>query len=108
MKKVTEKKHYDVLFLGTRFVDGHYTVMQDAIDVAVRHQERFPLIRCVPVEILVPYRILDEDFWANNVEELQKIDLANARLGKEVQDISFYKRYDKMIRTNDRYAEHRK
>jgi hypothetical protein len=94
--------NYDILFLGTRFVDGHYRELQQAIDITVNFQDTFPNIRCVPVEVLVPYRILDKDFWRNNIEELERINAANSQL----EDLDFYIRYKNMIDSNPRYVEY--
>ena len=62
---------YDILFLGTPYIDGHYDSVQDAYSAKETHVEKFPNIEFAIVKTIHEIRLGKNVFWIPNKSELE-------------------------------------
>ena len=62
---------YNILFLGTPFMDGHYADKERAEEVRDYFQETFPNIRFALVKNTHGFWMSDDIFWNRNYEKIQ-------------------------------------
>jgi|TARA_R100000781_G_scaffold73751_1_gene46011 hypothetical protein len=62
---------YDILFLGTPFIDGHYDSVQDAYEAKETHVKNFPNIDFAIVKTIHEIRLEKNIFWIPNKAEIE-------------------------------------
>ena len=62
---------YDILFLGTPYIDGHYDSIQDAYEAKETHIKNFPNIELAIVKTIHEIMLGKNVFWIPNKEELK-------------------------------------
>ena len=62
---------YDILFLGTPYIDGHYDSVQDAYEAKETHIKNFPNIDLAIVKTINEIRLGKDLFWIPNKSELE-------------------------------------
>ena len=62
---------YDILFLGTPYIDGHYDSVQDAYEAKETHTKNFPNIDLAIVKTIHEIRLGKDLFWIPNKSELE-------------------------------------
>ena len=65
---------YAILFTGTRFIDGVYMLHSLAYSCAESLREQFPNLQVDIVQVSEGFRMSDDIFWANNLEELERLN----------------------------------
>ena len=65
---------YVVLFTGTRFIDGVYMLHSLAYSCAESLRGRFPNLQVDIVQVSEGFNLSDDIFWANNLEELERLN----------------------------------
>jgi hypothetical protein len=69
---------YDILFLGTPFIDGHYDSVQDAYLAKELHVVKFPNIEFAIVKTIHEIRLGKNIFWIPNKDKIQAFNNSNA------------------------------
>ena len=62
---------YDILFLGTPFIDGHYDSIQDAYSAKESHIGKFPNIEFAIVKTIHEIKLGKNVFWIPNKDEIK-------------------------------------
>tara|TARA_X000001388_G_scaffold57418_1_gene42666 strand:- start:310 stop:552 length:243 start_codon:yes stop_codon:yes gene_type:complete len=62
---------YDILFLGTPYIDGHYDSVQDAYEAKETHTKNFPNIDLAIVKTIHEIRLGKGIFWIPNKGEIE-------------------------------------
>ena len=65
---------YDILFLGTPFIDGHYDSVQDAYEAKETHIKNFPNIDLAIVKTIHEIRLGKNIFWIPNKAEIESFN----------------------------------
>lgn len=69
---------YDILFLGTPFIDGHYDSIQDAYSAKESHIGKFPNIEFAIVKTIHEIKLGKNIFWIPNKDKIQAFNDSNA------------------------------
>ena len=69
---------YDILFLGTPFIDGHYDSIQDAYSAKESHIGKFPNIGFAIVKTIHEIKLGKNIFWIPNKDKIQAFNDSNA------------------------------
>ena len=69
-----EENGYLVLFVGTPYMDGRYSIEEDAHEVKEHMESRYPHIRFEVVEVRGDFRVTDDIFWSRNMEEIEEFE----------------------------------
>jgi len=69
-----EENGYLVLFVGTPYMDGRYSIEEDAHEVKEHMESRYPHIRFEVVEVRGDFRVTDDIFWANHQDEIEQFE----------------------------------
>jgi hypothetical protein len=69
---------YDILFLGTPFIDGHYDSIQDAYSAKETHIKNFPSINLAIVKTIHEIKLGKNIFWIPNKDKIQAFNDSNA------------------------------
>lgn len=69
---------YDILFLGTPYIDGHYDSVQDAYEAKEAHVKNFPDIGFAIVKTIHDIKLGRDVFWIPNKGEIQAFNDSNA------------------------------
>ena len=69
-----EENGYLVLFVGTPYMDGRYSIEEDAHEVKEHMESSYPHIRIEVVEVRGDFRVTDDIFWSRNMEEIEEFE----------------------------------
>tara|TARA_R110001599_G_scaffold195057_2_gene391341 strand:- start:54 stop:296 length:243 start_codon:yes stop_codon:yes gene_type:complete len=69
---------YNVLFLGTPYIDGHYDSVQDAYSAKEIHLKKFPNIEFAIVKTIHEVKLGKNIFWIPNKNNIQAFNNSNA------------------------------
>ena len=73
---------YAILFTGTRFIDGVYTLHSLAYACAESLRGRFPNLRVDLIQVSEGFNLSDDMFWVDHLEELEALNSAGDRRAK--------------------------
>ncbi len=62
---------YDILFLGTPFIDGHYDLIQDAYAAKETHTKNFPNVKFAIVKTTHDLILGKDIFWLPNKSDIE-------------------------------------
>ncbi len=62
---------YDILFLGTPYIDGHYDSVQNAYSAKEIHAKKFPNMEFAIVKTIHDIKLGKDIFWIPNTEEIK-------------------------------------
>jgi len=80
---------YIILFTGTRFIDGVYMLHSLAYACAESLRGQFPNLQVDLVQVSEGFRMSDDIFWANNLEELERLNSeGDERAKRTLTDVS--------------------
>ena len=80
---------YAILFTGTRFMDGVYMEFTLAYECAEHLRKQFPHLQVDLIKVSEDFRISDDMFWVNHLEELEELNRAGDRRAKRtLTDVS--------------------
>ena len=76
---------YEILFLGTPFIDWHYDSVQDAYEAKETHVKNFPNIDLAIVKTIHEIRLGKNVFWIPNKDEIKAFN--SSRTPSESKEI---------------------
>ena len=80
---------YVILFTGTRYIDGVYMLHSLAYACAESLRGQFPNLQVDLVQVSEGFRMSDDIFWANNLEELERLNSeGDERAKRTLTDVS--------------------
>jgi hypothetical protein len=80
---------YAILFTGTRFIDGVYMEHSLAYACAESLRGQFPHLQVDLIQVGEGFRISDDIFWVDHLEELEELNRAGDRRAKRtLTDVS--------------------
>jgi len=89
LNKTQRRTGYAILFTGTRFIDGVYMSHSLAYSCAESLRRQFPNLRVDLIQVGEGFRMSDDIFWANNLEELEILNSeGDERAKRTLTDVS--------------------
>ena len=80
---------YAILFTGTRFMDGVYMEFTLAYECAEHLRKQFPHLQVDLIKVSEDFRISDDMFWVNHLEELEELNSEGyGRAKRTMNDVS--------------------